>query len=296
MVVVLGALILDLSSAKRHVHPMGSGQALGWTLFWFLVAAVFNVAVYFWFGAPRAVEFATAYVVEEALSVDNMFVFYVIFSYFAVQKHHQHRVLFWGIMGAMILRGVFIAGGVALLQQFHWLIYAFGAFLVYTGINLFFHEETEIHPETNPILKIFRRLAPVSSDYHGSHFTVVKDGRRWATPLLVVLVFVESTDVMFALDSIPAVLAITRDSYIAFTSNIFAILGLRALYFLLAGMIGRLRFLHYGLALVLVFIGVKMLIEKWYTIPNYVALPAVAVVIGAAILISLKFPGQESGV
>lgn len=286
--VVFGALALDLGMAHRHARPMGFRQALAWMAFWISLAAAFNVAVYFWFGLQPALAFTTSYVVEEALSVDNMFVFYVIFSYFAVKKAHQHRVLFWGILGAMILRGAFIAGGVALLQQFHWLIYVFGAFLVYTGINLFFHQETEIHPEKNPVLKLFRRWMPISPDYEGSRFTVIREGRRCATPLLVVLVLVESTDLMFALDSIPAVLAITRDPFLVFTSNIFAILGLRALYFLLAGMIGELRYLHYGLAVVLSFIGVKMLIEKVYTIPNGLALAVVAVVIGGAVLASLK--------
>jgi tellurite resistance protein TerC len=287
-VVVLGALAVDLGLANRSPREMPMRAAIGWMIAWVTLAALFNVAVYFWFGAERALEFTTAYLVEEALSVDNMFVFYLIFSYFAVPKAYQHRVLFWGIVGAVLMRGAFIAAGTALLSRFHWLIYVFGAFLVYTGVKLFFHRpDEELHPERNPVVNLFRRWVPLTREYVGHHFLTVREGKHYATPLLLALVMVETTDVVFAVDSIPAVFAISRDPFIVFTSNIFAVLGLRALYFVLAGMIGGFRYLHYGLAVVLAFIGVKMLLSSYLPIPAPLSLAIVAGLIGFSVAASL---------
>ena len=286
-VVVLGALSLDLFVSRRRGATQSLREALAWMAVWVSLAIAFNVAVYFWFGPQRALEFTTSYLVEEALSVDNMFVFFVIFSYFAVPHAYQRRVLFWGILGALVLRGAFIAGGVALLEKFQWLIYVFGAFLVFTGIKLFTQEEARVEPEKNPVVKMFRRWVPLVPEYAGHRFTVKREGRRYATPLLLVLALVEATDVVFALDSIPAVLAITRNPFIVYTSNVFAILGLRSLYFVVAGMIGGFRFLHYGLAVVLIFIGVKMLLSKFYEIPTALSLGVVAGVIAVSLAASM---------
>ncbi len=292
-ILVLVTLALDLGVFHRRAHAVRPREALAWMTVWVSLAVAFNVAVYYWFGAHKALEFLTGYLVEEALSVDNMFVFFVIFSYFAVAREHQHRVLFWGIVGALAMRGAFIAAGVALLERFHWVFYVFGVFLVVTGIKLFFQKGTEVHPERNPVLKLFRRWVPLVAEYAGPRFTLFRDGRRYATPLLLVLVLVEATDVIFALDSIPAVFAITTDPFIVYTSNIFAILGLRSLYFLLAGMIGGFRYLHYGLAVVLAFVGVKMLLSKIYPIPIGVSLAVVAGLIGGSVVVSLLWPRKD---
>ncbi len=296
-------LVLDLGVAHRRSHVIRFKEALGWTFVWVSLAGLFAVLVYF-FGhhvVPRptrpnadlALEFVTGYLIEESLSVDNLFVFLLIFRYFAVDRLHQHTVLFWGILGALIMRAAFIIGGVTLINRVHWVIYLFGAFLIYTGIRLFRQEEAEVHPEKNPVLKIFRKFVPVTSHYEGSKF-LVKRGAQWvATPLAVVLIVVETTDVMFATDSIPAILAITRDPFIVYTSNVFAILGLRSLYFALAGMMEVFHYLHYGLSAILVFIGVKMLASERFNIPIGVALAVVGGILILSVIASLLFPKKS---
>jgi tellurite resistance protein TerC len=264
---------------------------------WVGLAGVFAVLLYF-FGhtlsgvktkpnSELTLEFITGYLIEESLSVDNLFVFLLIFRYFKVPKLHQHKVLFWGIVGALVMRGIFIAAGVALINKFHFIIYIFGAFLIYTGYKLFRQEEMEIHPERNPVLKVFRKYMPVTKDYEGGKFFVQRDSRWFATPLAVVLVVVETTDVLFAADSIPAILAITRDPFIVYTSNVFAILGLRSLYFGLAGMMEIFHYLHYGLAVILAFIGVKMVLSEVFKIPIGIALGVVAAVLAVSMLASV---------
>ena len=256
---------------------------------WLALAAAFAVLVYFWHGRPVALEFVTGYVIELSLSVDNLFVFLVIFRYFRVPAEQQHKVLFWGILGALVMRGVFILAGVGLIRRFHWIIYLFGAVLVYSGIRLFREGEEEIHPEKNPILRLFRRWMPVTKDYVNGKF-FVRTPELCATPLLVVLLVVETSDVLFAVDSIPAVLAITLNAFIVYTSNVFAILGLRSMYFALAGVMEMFDYLHYGLSLVLIFVGAKMLVSHYYQIPTEVALAVVVAVLGVSVVASVLFP------
>ena len=268
-------LVLDLGVFHRRAHTVKFREALAWSVAWIALAAIFAVMIFFWHGRTPALEFVTGYVIELSLSVDNLFVFLLIFRFFQVPALHQHKVLFWGILGALVMRAIFIAAGVGLIQRFHWIIYVFGAFLVYSGIKLFFQDEAEIHPEKNPVLRLFRRWVPVTKDYEGNKFFVRSPG-LYATPLFVVLLVVETTDLLFAVDSIPAILAITRDAFIVYTSNVFAILGLRSMYFALAGMMEMFRYLHYGLSLVLVFVGAKMLLSHYFEIPTHLALAAVA--------------------
>ncbi len=294
LVFVLAMLALDLGVFHRKEHVIRPREALIWSLVWISLALVFNLGVYHWFGPVRALEFLTGYLIEKALSVDNLFVFLVLFSYFSVPRALQHRVLFWGILGALIMRAAFIFAGAALIQSFHWVIYIFGAFLVFTGIKLLAHADEEQHPEKNPVLRIFRRVVPAVPDYRGSHFLVREGGRWLATPLLAVLVAIEATDIVFAVDSIPAIFAITADPFIVFTSNIFAILGLRALYFLLAGMLGAFRFLKVGLGLVLAFVGAKMLLSEVYKIPIVVSLLVIAALLGGSVLASVLFPDRSA--
>jgi tellurite resistance protein TerC len=289
---ILGMLALDLGVFHRREHQVGAREATIWTLVWIALSLAFNLWVYLQFGPTKGLEFFTGYVIEKALSIDNIFVFIVIFRYFSVRPEHQHRILFWGILGALVLRGIFIAAGTALLARFDWIIFVFGAFLVYTGFKILRAHETEVHPEKNPVFKLFRRFVPLTSDYHGKHFFVREGGRLLATPLLLVLVVVEATDVVFAVDSIPAIFGITHDPFIVFTSNIFAILGLRALYFLLAGLMHKFRYLSVGLGLVLVFIGVKMLIHDWFEIPIVASLGVVALLLGGSVLLSLLRPAS----
>jgi tellurite resistance protein TerC len=292
LALVVALLALDLGVFHRKAHAVEFREALGWSIFWVCLSLIFNLWIYFRFGQQPALEFLTGYLIEKALSVDNIFVFLVILSYFAVDRTYQHRVLFWGILGALVLRGVFIALGATLLAHFHWVIFVFGIFLVITGIRILVHRETEVHPERNPVAKFFRRLVPLTSDYHGKRFFVRTEGRLWATPLFLVLVVVEATDVVFAIDSIPAIFAVTRDPFIVFTSNIFAILGLRAMYFLLAGIMHKFHYLKIGLGLVLVFVGVKMLISDLYEIPIGISLGVVAGVLTMSMLLSLLRPAE----
>jgi tellurite resistance protein TerC len=285
--VVLAMLALDLGVFHRKAHVVGVREALGWSIFWIALSLLFNLGVYFWHGSQVALEFLTGYLIEKALSVDNIFVFLVIFDYFAVPAAYRHRVLFYGILGAMIMRAVFILLGTALLAAFHWMIYVFGAVLVFTGVKLFLQQETEVHPERNPLFRLFSRVVPAVSEYRGPRFLVRDLGRWFATPLLLVLVAIEATDVVFAVDSIPAIFAITLDPFIVYTSNICAILGLRALFFLLAGVMEGLHYLRAGLAMVLVFVGVKMLVTDFYKISITVSLAVVTLLIAGAVVASL---------
>jgi tellurite resistance protein TerC len=292
---VLSMLVLDLGVFHRRAHTVKFREALAWSGAWIVLAAIFAVVIFFWHGRTPALEFVTGYVIELSLSVDNLFVFLLIFRFFQVPAIHQHKVLFWGILGALIMRAIFIAAGVSLIQKFHWIIYAFGAFLVYSGIKLFFQEEAEIHPEKNPVLRLFRRWVPVTKDYVGNKFFVRSAG-LYATPLFVVLLVVETTDLLFAVDSIPAILAITRDAFIVYTSNVFAILGLRSMYFALAGMMEMFRYLHYGLSLVLISVGAKMLLSHYFEIPTSVALAAVAGVLAISVIASMANPKKKAAV
>ena len=261
-VFVAAMLVLDLGIFHRGSNAMGFKQAIWGCVFWIAMAAAFGGIVYFWMGPQKALEFSTGYVIEESLSVDNLFVFLILFRFFKVPREHQYSVLFWGIIGALLMRFVFIVVGVSAIQRFHWITYIFGAILVYSGIKLAFGEEVEVEPEKNFVLKLFRRFMPITGQYHGKKFFIIEAGRRMATPLLAVLLVVETTDLLFAVDSIPAVLAITRDSFIVYTSNVFAILGLRAMYFALSGMFGLFHYLHYGLSAILIFVGAKMLLSN----------------------------------
>jgi tellurite resistance protein TerC len=286
-------LVLDLGVFHRRAHTVKFREALAWSAVWIALAVTFAVVVFFWHGRTPALEFVTGYVIELSLSVDNLFVFLLIFRFFHVPPVHQHKVLFWGILGALIMRAVFIVAGVGLIQRFHWIVYVFGAFLVYSGIKLFFQKEAEIHPEKNPVLRLFRRFVPVTKDYEGNKFFVRRAG-LYATPLFVVLLVVETTDLLFAVDSIPAILAITRDAFIVYTSNVFAIMGLRSMYFALAGMMEMFRYLHYGLSLVLVFVGAKMLLSHYLEIPTPVALAAVAGVLAISVIASVANPKKSA--
>jgi tellurite resistance protein TerC len=289
---VLAMLLLDLGVFHRRSHTVKIREAMIWSTVWIALAATFTVVVYFWHGRAPSLEFITGYVIELSLSVDNLFVFLLIFRYFKVSPAHQHKVLFWGIVGALVMRAVFIIVGVGLIRRFHWIIYVFGALLVYSGIKLFRQQDMEVHPEKNPVLRAFRRWVPVTEDYHGDKFFIRRPG-LYATPMFVVLLVVETTDVLFAVDSIPAVLAITRDAFIVYTSNVFAIMGLRSMYFALAGLMDMFRYLHYGLALVLMFVGAKMLVSHFYQIPTEYALAVVGGILAASVLGSLVHPAEN---
>ncbi len=289
-VVVLALLALDLGVFNRKAHEISLREAAIWSAVWVGLSLLFNLFILFWQGSEAALDFFTAYLIEKSLSVDNIFVFVLIFSTFAVPAKYQHRVLFWGVLGAIVMRGILIALGTTLISLFHWLLYIFGAFLIITGVRLARHRQQEIHPSKNPLVRLAQRFLPVTADFEGPHFLVRKDGRLLATPLLLVLLVVESTDLVFALDSIPAIFAITLDPFIVYTSNICAILGLRALYFLLAGLVERFRYLKVGLAIVLVFVGIKLLLTDLYHIPIGISLGVIATVLTTSIIISLLRP------
>jgi len=287
-------LCLDLFVLNRNPHEIKTKEALWTSLFWIGISLAFNAFVIYERGLEKGLEFFTGYLIEKALSVDNIFVFVVIFAYFQVPAKYQHRVLFLGILGALILRGTLIALGAALIHQFEWVVYIFGAFLIFTAYKLATQEETGVHPERNPIVNVFRRVMPVTKEFEGAKFFTRHAGVLKATPLFIVLLVVETTDVIFALDSIPAIFAITTDPYIVFTSNVFAILGLRALYFLLAGVLGSFRYLKTGLSFVLGFVGVKMLVGAvGIDIPIVVSLAVIAVVLTVAILASILVQRRE---
>lgn len=299
---VLAMLALDLGVFHRKSHEVSTKEALTWSIVWISLSLVFNAVIYlFWdkmmpnssySNSEAGLAFLTGYLIEKALSVDNIFVFILIFSFFAVPKAYQHRVLFWGIIGALVMRGVLIAVGAALLKEFHWVIYLFGAFLIFTGIRMALHQDEEMHPEQNPVVKLFRRIMPVTKDYQEDKFFVRRAGTLMATPLFLVLLIVESTDLVFAVDSIPAIFAVTQDPFIVYTSNIFAILGLRALYFLLANVMDKFQYLKLGLSAVLTFVGIKMVIVDLYKIPVGVSLGVIAGILTVSIIASLWKAGN----
>jgi tellurite resistance protein TerC len=298
---VLTILAIDLGVFHRKAHEVTVREAAGWTATWITLSLLFNYAIYHYLGPTAGLEFLTGYLIEQALSVDNIFVFVLIFTYFSVPKRFQHRILFWGILGALILRGTMIGMGTFLIHRFEWILYVFGAFLVYTGIRMAMVEEQGIDVEANPVIKYLRRLLPITTRYHGQRFFVREpvEGKSGATklvatPLFVVLVMVETTDVVFAVDSIPAIFAVTTDPFLVYTSNVCAILGLRSLYFLLAGIVDKFRFLQLGLSLVLVFVGGKMLIADFFKIPIGASLGVVAGILAISVIASLLFPkGSE---
>jgi tellurite resistance protein TerC len=287
---ILALLAIDLGVFHRKTHQVGLREAAVWSGVWISLAALFNLAVYRWYGPDRALEFTTGYLLEKALAVDNIFVFVIIFQAFAIPAIYQHRVLFWGVVGALVMRAAFILAGGAFLQRFHFAMYLFGGILAFTGIKLLLQRHGEIHPERNFLVRAFQRLIPTTPDLHGQHFLVKKDGRWLATPLLVALVAMEISDLVFAVDSIPAIFAITTDPFIVFTSNIFAILGLRSLYFLLAGVIEKFTYLKIGLSFVLIFVGIKMLVMEVYKLPILASLGIIAAILSVSILASLLRP------
>lgn len=286
-VFVLAMLALDLGVFHRKSHEVSVKEALSWTGVWITLAMLFNLFVYWQFGEEKAIEYFTAYIIEKSLSVDNIFVIIIIFSYFNVPKAYQHKVLFWGILGALVMRVIFIFAGIELIHKFHWLIYIFGGFLVFTGIRILFSKDTKIDPEKNPIVKLVNYLFPVTPTFRGDHFFTRIEGRLWVTPLFLVVMMIEGTDLIFAVDSIPAILAISDDPFIVYTSNVFAILGLRSLYFALAGIESYFRYLKYGLSAVLVFVGVKMCIMDYYKIPVEISLIVIVFILGISMVASL---------
>jgi tellurite resistance protein TerC len=299
-VFVLGMLALDLGVFHRKSHTVSVKEATIWTAVWVSLALVFNTGIYFYWNtlipgstysnSEAALAFFTGYLIEKSLSVDNVFVIALIFGYFAVPAAYQHRVLFWGILGALVMRATMILAGAALLKEYHWIIYIFGAFLIFTGIKMATHKDEELHPENNPVIKLVRKLIPVTKDYEGDHFFVRHAGKIMATPLFLVLIMVETTDLVFAVDSIPAIFAVTQDPFIVYTSNVFAILGLRSLYFVLAGVIDKFYYLKMGLAVILTFVGVKMTLVDIYKIPTPASLGVIATVLAVAVIASLSVP------
>jgi tellurite resistance protein TerC len=295
---VMLMLAIDLGIFHRDAHEVSVREAGGWIAVWVSLSLTFGLGVTYFMGTTKGLEFYTGYLIEQALSVDNIFVFVLIFTYFGVPKRYQHRVLFWGILGALVMRGTMIGAGAYLVARFHWILYLFGAFLVYTGIRMAMQDEQAIEPESNPVIKLVRRIMPVSSKYHGQNFFIRESlapgavPQLVATPLFVVLVLVETTDVLFAVDSIPAIFGVTHDPFIIYTSNIFAILGLRSLYFLLAGLIHKFHYLQIALSLVLVFVGVKMLIADFYHVPIGYSLGVIATTLVVSVVASLMFPKE----
>jgi tellurite resistance protein TerC len=291
---VLAMLALDLGVFHRKSHEVSIREALTWTCVWITLAMLFNLFVYYYFDRSKALEFFTGYIIEKSLSVDNIFVIILIFSYFKVPSAYQHKVLFWGILGALVMRVIFILTGVELIHRFHWLIYIFGGFLVYTGIRMLTSGDLKIDPEKNPLVKLARRIMPITPSFEGDRFFVKQDGKMWATPLFLVVILIETTDLIFAVDSIPAILAISDDSFIVYTSNVFAILGLRSLYFALAGIEKYFVYLKYGLSAILVFVGVKMCIADLFKIPIDVSLIIIGFTLMIAMICSRLFSSKKS--
>lgn len=291
---VLLMLALDLYVFHRDEHAVSIKESLIWSVFWVILALVFNVGIYFFMGRDLALKFLAGYLLERSLSMDNLFVFLMIFSYFRIAPQYQHKILFWGIIGALVMRALFIFGGITLIHYFDWIIYVFGVFLIYTGFKLFSDEEKEIHPEKNIFIRFFKKFFPVTTNSENGKFFVKIDGKWFATPFFVVLIIIETSDVMFAIDSIPAILSITTDSFIVYTSNVFAILGLRALYFALEGLMRMFKYLNYGLGLILIFVGVKMMIQKWAEIPIGITLAVITVILCGSILISILKKNNNS--
>jgi tellurite resistance protein TerC len=293
---VLGMLALDLGIFHRKAHAVSIKEASIWSAVWILLALAFNLGIYFVWGQDKALEFLTGYVIEKSLIVDNLFVFLMIFQYFATPAIYQHRILFWGIVGALVMRAIFIATGAALLENFHWMIYVFGAFLIVTGIKMLLQGDEKLEPDKNPVLRLFQRWVPITNEYQGQRFFVRKEGKIHATLLMLVLIVVETTDVIFAVDSIPAIFAITTDPFIVYTSNVFAILGLRALYFMLAGVMQMFVYLKVGLSFVLCFVGAKMLVVDFYKIPIGISLGVVAGILILSVAVSLLVRWRKEGV
>lgn len=300
---VLAMLALDLGVFHKKAHEVKMKEALTWSAVWIICALIFNALIYYYWdwmapgseyaNSDAALAFLTGYLIEKSLSVDNVFVFLMIFSYFQVPSLYQHKVLFWGILGALIMRAIFIFAGVALITTFHWMIYIFGALLIFTGVNMALQKDKKLEPEKNPVIRLFKKFFPVTDDYHGDSFFTKLNSRRVATPMFIVLLIIETTDVIFAVDSIPAILAITSNPFIVYTSNVFAILGLRALYFALAGIMGLFHYLNYGLAVILVFVGLKMMIVDFYKIPVEISLLVVMGILIISVILSKLFPPKE---
>lgn len=290
---VLGMLALDLGIFHRRAHVVKVREALIWTAVWITLSMAFNLFVYHYLGKEKALEFFTAYLIEKSLSIDNIFVMIMIFGYFQVPQAYQHKVLFWGILGALVMRVIFILAGIELIHKFHWLIYVFGGFLVFTGIRMVSSGDQNLHPEQNPLMKLARRIFPVTEKFEEDKFFISRSGKLWATPLFLVVVLIEGTDLIFAVDSIPAILAISDDSFIVYTSNVFAILGLRSLYFALAGIEKYFQYLKYGLAAVLVFVGIKMCLTDIYKIPVEISLIVIVFILTIAMLASVIFRKPE---
>lgn len=290
---VLGMLALDLGVFHKKSHTVSVREALTWTGVWVTLALFFNLFVYFYFGEELAVEFFTGYLIEKSLSVDNIFVIIMIFSYFQVPREYQHKVLFWGILGALVMRVIFIFSGIELIHRFHWLIYIFGGFLIFTGVRMLTGGEQKFDPEKNPIMKISRKLFSITPTFDGDNFFTRRDGKTWVTPLFLVVIMIETTDLIFAVDSIPAILAISEDPFIVYTSNVFAILGLRSLYFALSGIEKYFHYLKFGLSAILVFVGTKMCIMDFYKIPVAISLIIIVFVLTIAMIASVLFPKRE---
>ncbi len=294
-VFILSMLVLDLGVFSRKAHAVNIKESLCWTAFWITLALFFCTGIYFFYGHQKALEFIAGYLVEYSLSVDNLFVFLLFFSFFIVPAENEQKALIWGIMIALIMRGIFIFAGITLINKFHWIIYIFGIFLIYTGIKMVFNEEAEVHPEKNIAIKILRKFIPVSHEYSGSNFFSIIENKKYATPLLVVVFALGTTDVFFAVDSIPAVLAVTTDPFIVYTSNVFAVLGLRSLFFAISGLMKIFHYLHYGLAAILSFVGIKMLVVDLVKIPTGISLGAIAVILSLSVITSFVWPpaGRE---
>ncbi len=290
---VIIMLVIDLGVFHKQAHVVKIKEALIWSAVWITLALIFNYVIYYFMGKEKALEFLAGYLIEKSLSVDNLFVFIMLFGFFNVDPKYQHKVLFWGIIGALIMRAIFIFAGVALLEKFHWLIYIFGGFLIYSGIAMLKPHKSDIEPDKNPLVRLFTRFFPVTQTMHGGKFFVRINKRMFATPLFIVLIIVEFTDLIFAVDSIPAILAVSKDTFIIFTSNVFAILGLRALYFALAGITQYFYYLKYGLAAILSFVGIKMIISGYYKIPITLSLIVIFVLLLISILASVFFPAKK---
>lgn len=305
-VFVILMLVLDLGVFHKKTHEVKMKEALIWSGVWVALALIFNAGLYLFYTPPPGIsqidtvlQFFTGYVIEKSLSVDNIFVFLLLFSYFKVKPEYQHKVLFWGILGALVMRAVFIFAGLALINQFSFTIYIFGAFLIFTGIKLAFEKDKEVHPEKNPVIRLFKKFFKVSDSYDDGKFFTVKNGKKLATPLFIVLIIIETTDVIFAVDSIPAILAVTQDPFIVYSSNVFAILGLRALYFALAGLMQLFHYLHYGLAAILVLVGTKMLLNHYFSaeiISTELSLAMIVLILLISVIISVKVPKREAEV
>ena len=294
-VFILAMLALDLGVFNRKTHVIQMKEALLWTSFWVTLALSFGAGIYFFYGHGKAIEYVTAYLIEYSLSIDNLFVFMLIFRYFDVPRAYEHKALFWGILLALITRAVFIFAGVALISNFHWVMYIFGAFLIVTGIKMALNKQTEVHPDKNIAIRLLRYVMPVSKNFSGAKFFVREGGVRFATPMLAVLLALETTDILFAIDSIPAVLAISQDPFIVYTSNVFAILGLRSLFFSISGLMRLFHLLHYGLAAILSFVGVKMMIADFFHVPVGISLLIIASILAASIISSVVWPEKEEG-